>query len=217
MLFRSTVGFTTNGTVWRDDLSELLNNFQAVDLGISIETTAPVNDYIRYPGNVEDIQANILKFKYMSIKNPSIGIQLRITPSALSIWHFDQQIDFQMKYKLSAESCHIIDRPEWLRLTVLPEDLRLQAAGRLQAALDRNGLSAADIDNNPNVRSRELLRSAVAQNTIGLINVLTQGTQEPVATRFKLVQFLNELESIRLNRILDYIPEYEKFLREYGY
>jgi MoaA/NifB/PqqE/SkfB family radical SAM enzyme len=212
-----TVGFTTNGTVWREDLVELLKQFQGVDLGISIETTAPVNNYIRYPGDVDQIKNNILKFKMLSVKNPSVRLQLRITPSALSIWHFDQLIDFQMRYKMSAESCHIIDRPEWLKLTVLPTDLRNSAADRLQAALDRHGLSSADISHNPNVRSSELLKSTIAQNAIGLINVLRQDYQEPVDTRLKLVQFLKQLESIRHNRILDYIPEYEEFLREYGY
>jgi MoaA/NifB/PqqE/SkfB family radical SAM enzyme len=212
-----TLGFTTNGTVWRDDLSDILRQFHTVHLGVSIETTTPLNDYIRYPGKIDVITENILKFKYLSIRNPNIQIQLRPTPSLLSIWHYDELVKFQLKYKLGAESCHILDRPEWLQMSVLPYNLRQMAADKLQYVLDANQLTNIPISNNPNMRNKSLFESVLVQDVTGLMSLLREDYIDNDEIRFKLVRFLHDLEGKRKNSILDYLPEYEEFLRQYGY
>jgi hypothetical protein len=35
--------------------------------------------------------------------------------------------------------------------------------------------------------------------------------------RYNMVKFIKAFESIRNNKILDYLPEYEEFLRSYDY
>jgi hypothetical protein len=160
---------------------------------------------------------SILKFKYLSIRNPNIQIQLRPTPSLLSIWHYDELVKFQLKYKLGAESCHILDRPEWLQMSVLPHNLRQVAADKLQHVLDVNQLADVPISNNPNVRNKSLFESVLVQDVTGLISLLRSGYVDNDELRFKLVRFLHDLESKRKNSILDYLPEYEEFLRQYGY
>jgi MoaA/NifB/PqqE/SkfB family radical SAM enzyme len=207
-----TLGLTTNGTIWRDDLKDLLSKFQSVNLGISIETTHPVNDYIRYPGNITEIKTNILKFKELSLQSPNISIQLRTTPNALSVWHLDDLIKFQLEHKLYSESCHILMKPEWLQFKVLPVDLRAEAAKKLLRVLPNS-----NITNNPNARHSEQFESALIQDTLAIIKLLEQPVTEDIPLKQKLVQFLHELESIRHNKILDYLPDYEQFLRHYGY
>lgn len=212
-----TLGLTTNGTVWRDDLPDLLKQFHTVHLGISIETVNALNDYIRYPGKINDIISNIQKFKLLSLRHSNIQIQLRPTPSALSVWHYDGLLEFQIKYSLGAESCHILDRPQWLQMSVLPQYLRYAAADKLQKVLDRNQLNDVEINNNPNMRNKQLFRSVLAQDVKGLINVLRRETSVDSQLACKLVIFLKDLERIRKNSILDYLPEYEEFLRSNGY
>ena len=211
-----TLGLTTNGTVWRDDLADILKQFHTVHLGISIETATALNDYIRYPSEISQVIDNILKFKYLSIRNPNVQIQLRTTPSLLSIWHYDSLVEFQLKYKLGAESCHILDRPSWLQMSILPKDLRLFAADKLQSIVN-NKLQDVEVLNNPNMRNKAFFNSTLKQDITGLISILQQDHLEHDDLRIKLVQFLHDLEGRRKNSILDYLPEYEEFLRQYGY
>ena len=60
-----TIGFTTNLTVWSDPIVELLKQFYQVNMGMSIETLTPVNDYVRYPSQIE-----LVKFGFSSLRNP---------------------------------------------------------------------------------------------------------------------------------------------------
>ena len=53
------VGTTTNGTIFDDRLEKYISRFKEFHLGISIESITELNDYIRWPGKIENILSNI--------------------------------------------------------------------------------------------------------------------------------------------------------------
>lgn len=211
------IGTTTNGTVYTDQLERIIREFKHVHLGISVEAFHPVNDYIRYPSSIDQVTANVRKF--LELRNQTqLHVELRITPSILSVSKLSTLFGFMLENRLTAESCNILYEPGCLRIELLPDDLRQEIIKEIDQLINDYGLTeSADIVIN---RRREDLTESVISSIIFeyrnfLATLVTPSDADH--QRQNLVKFLQAFESIRNNSILTYLPNYEKFLRSYGY
>lgn len=116
------VGTTTNGTIYDEQVEKLIGEFKEFHLGISIESTDPINDYVRYPSQVEIIKSNILKFAKLR-KSTNLFTSLRITPNIFTAYTLDQLFEFMIEHQITAESCNILYDPACLRIELLPLSL----------------------------------------------------------------------------------------------
>lgn len=212
-----SIGTTTNCTVNGPELDYIIKNFKHVHLGLSIEAFHFVNDYIRYPSDIDQVWDNIEYFLDLRGKTP-LHLSLRITPNILSIYHIDSLFEFMLSNKITAESCNILHEPSCLRIELLPDGIRQEILAKIHALIDHSGLTQTDdvIIN----RRRDDLVDPVIRSVIFEYKNLLENMQPPVDVeqeRYNLVQFLKAFESLRNNSILDYLPEYEEFLRSYGY
>lgn len=210
-----TIGTTTNGTLYDDRIEELITQFKDFHLGISIETSTELNDYIRYPGKIENILSNIDKFLNLRSKS-NLYINLRITPNIFTIYHYDALVDYMMAHDVAAESCDILTRPDCLRIELLPDDIRAEVILKLKNIIDKYNMKNTNIIN---ARQNNLNHAVIADATIQYLNFL-ESYKVPADVedqRHKLITFLKSFESIRNNSILDYVPRYTEFLRAYGY
>ena len=127
---RVTIGFTTNLTVWAEPVVDLLCQFQTVNLGMSIESLTAINDYVRYPSQIDQVK-NILSRWIQLGREQEWLMQLRITPTCLTVHDLTTVYDLAWHEGLAVESCNFLDRPEFLRISVLPDQFRAQARERL--------------------------------------------------------------------------------------
>jgi len=209
------VGTTTNGTVYDDRVEKLVANFKQFHLGISIESVTKLNDYIRYPGQIEHIKENILKF--LDFRNHSgLYATLRITPNLFTISELHLLFDFMIEHQVTAESCNILTRPDVLRMELLPDDIRQETLDKFDNLISRHGMVHT---NNANIRRKDLINTVIANTAIEYRNfVRDYAVPENVDhLRYKLIPFLKGFESLRSNTILDYAPRYKNFLQHYGY
>jgi len=209
------VGTTTNGTIYDQRVQDLISNFQEFHLGISIESVTDLNDYVRYPSKVSDICSNIQKFLALR-KNAGLHVSLRITPNVFTISSIDQLFQFMIDNQVSAESCNILTRPEYLRIELIPDDIRRDISQRLQSLIDQHQLESTNL---VNIRRYDLVPEVIANLIIEYKTFID--SYQPLANaeelRFRLVKFLKGFETLRANSIIDYVPEYTDFLRHYGY
>ena len=78
------MGTTTNGTVYNERIEHIIRNFKEVHLGISIEAVSKLNDYIRYPSQVNEIKRNIER--YLDLRaDTGLNVIIRISPNIFSI------------------------------------------------------------------------------------------------------------------------------------
>lgn len=211
------IGTTTNGTVYDQRLERLIQSFKQFHLGISIETASPLNDYIRWPSNIDDVKSNIDKFVALREAYPGLYISGRVTPTVLSIYELDTLYEYLIDKHIAVESCNILCQPAPLKIELLPDDLRADVVDKLTALIDRYSLN---YDNQAvNVRRPDLIGSVIANTLIEYRNFMkSYAVPDDVdEQRYKLVKFLKAFEAIRGNSIIDYVPNYEKFLRAYGY
>jgi len=212
-----SVGTTTNGTIYTPQLEYIIKEFKHVHLGLSIESFHPVNDYIRYPSDINQITTNIKKFLLLR-NHTNLHVCLRITPSILSIFHLDSIFKFMLDNKVTAESCDILHTPSCLRIELLPLELRQEIIAGIDQLIDNHGLSEPNevIVN----RRREDLTDPVISSIIFEYQNFLRTYEAPTNVdeeRSNLVKFLQAFENLRNNNILTYLPNYEEFLRSHGY
>ena len=211
------IGTTTNCTVYTPELENIIKEFNHVHLGLSIESFHFVNDYIRWPAGIDSVWDHIECFLELR-KRTNLHLSLRITPSILSIYHIDTIFEFMLDNSIIAESCNILQDPSCLRIELLPKNIANQILDKINKLIDTYKL----LENSEVIvnRRREDLIEPVIKNVIFEYKHLLENYQAPENVeeeRYNLVKFIKSFESLRNNTILDYLPEYEEFLRSYGY
>jgi hypothetical protein len=208
-----TIGFTTNLTVWSDSVVELLTQFQQVNLGMSIETLTPVNDYVRYPSQQSQTQEFLDRWIALGHKQGWL-IQLRVTPTCLTVHELTTVYDYAWQQGTSVESCNFIDNPEFFRISVLPKHLRESAATTIRSWIDSHPVDVHD--QIINTRDPNLAQEQIVQDANSYLNYLESAADESHRLP-DLVAYLKRLEASRGNSILTYLPQYEDLFRSAGY
>lgn len=211
------VGTTTNGTIYNDKIEKYISKFKEFHLGISIETVTDLNDYIRWPGKIQSILSNIDQYLKLRDRYPGLYISLRITPNVLSIYDIDKLFVYMIKNRVIAESCNILYDPAHLRIELLPDDIRNEIKEKIKSVIDYYELEESE--NLVNIRRADLTNKVTSKTILDYYKFISTYTKPNNVDklRFDLVNFLKAFESIRNNSIIDYLPRYEEFLRNYGY
>jgi sulfatase maturation enzyme AslB (radical SAM superfamily) len=208
----ATVGFTTNLTVWDEEVINLLTQFHGVNLGVSIETMTPVNDYVRWPSKLPGVLNHLERWREVAQQHNWL-VQIRTTPTLLSIGNLLSVYDYAWQHCIAIESCNFLEKPEFMRTSVLPFDQRQTVIGQMQAWLDQHSTSGDTIIN---TRDPNIARAQIAQDLQSYVNYLRNAPDESHRLP-DLVKFLHRVENSRGNCILDYLPEYENLFRSAGY
>jgi len=208
----TTIGFTTNLTVWNENIIELLKPHQ-VHLGASLESVTPLNDYVRWGSKVEDVLTNLEKWHSVGQELGWIT-SLRITPTALTVMDLDLVYEYAWEKNIVIESCNFIHEPSQLRPSVLPVSFRKQASIKLQNWVDSKNINTGE--NIINIRDSNKVQQVLIQDAKSYINYLDTA-RDDTSLLPKLAEYLNLLESSRNNCILDHLPNYADTLRAHGY
>lgn len=209
---KTSIGFTTNLTVWDEGTNDLLSKFKEVNLGMSIECFHPVNDYLRYPSKIDQVREICLKWIELG-RRMNWFMQFRITPTNLSIMELDTLYDFAYEHEIAVESCNFISEPACMRPSILPKDMREQAIKRLEVWINENRSTSQKIIN---TRNPSTIRSQILQDAVSYVNYLKTESYDTDKIP-DLITYLKRLEANRQNSILDYLPEHEEFFRTAGY
>lgn len=212
-----SIGTTTNCTIYTPELEKILRSFKHAHLGLSIESLHPINDYVRWPAKISTVEKNIKNFIRLR-DSMDLQLSLRITPSNLSVYHIDTIFEFMLENSIIAESCNLLTTPECLRIELLPKNILDVIVDKIEKIIEK--YNVVDTDDCLINRRNESIHDQVInkiiveyKNTIKNLRTLHNVEEE----RHNLVKFIKAFETTRNNSILDYLPEYEEFLRSYGY
>lgn len=206
------IGFTTNLTIWPQSVIDLLTKFQSVNLGLSIECFSAVNDYIRWPACLDTVTANLQQWINQAQKSHWL-VQLRTTPTVLSVHDLISVYEYAWQHDIAVESCNFLHNPTYMRPSVLPLAYR-------QPIIDNMKQWLADHQVDPqtvvNIRNPHMAKAQIWQDLASYVEYLNHEPDESHRLD-ELAVYLTQLESVRGNRVLDYLPQYEKLFRSAGY
>ena len=207
-----TIGFTTNLTVWDDEIYSMLTEFQEVNLGLSVECFDDLNNYVRWPSNIDNV--NHLTSTWLKLAQQHQWlVQFRTTPTLLTVEKLLTVHDYAWKNNVAVESCNFLERPEFLRISVLPMQYRQPIIDKMKHWLAHHPAPQSQI---VNTRSPDFAKSQVVQDLISYVNYLENEIDESHRLN-DCVEYLKLLESTRKNSILTYLPEYAQLFRSAGY
>jgi len=206
------IGFTTALTTWDDSIVDLLSAFKQVNLGMSVECFHSVNDYVRYPSNINKVTDTMHKWIDVANKQGWL-IQIRTTPTILTIRHLVTVFEFAYNNNISVESCNFLDHPRYMRPTVLPASYRAEVIESIDTWLKDKTQSNSTVIN---TRDPNQAKLQVVQDAQSYLNYLKNQPDESQLLP-ELVDYLKIMESSRKNTVLDYLPEYEQLFRSAGY
>jgi sulfatase maturation enzyme AslB (radical SAM superfamily) len=208
----ATIGFTTNLISWDNDTISLLTQFVGVNLGVSIEAFDSVNEYARWPAKQQQVNDILSQWVALSQQHNWL-MQIRTTPTILTIHKLLTVYDYAWEHGIVVESCNFLAEPTYLRPVVLPQKYRQPIIDQMQAWIDQRPNSVETV---VNIRHPDFVYAQIVQDLQSYVNYLQteadQSDQLPV-----LVQFLKRLELNRKNNILDHVPQYEELFRSAGY
>lgn len=208
----ATIGFTTNLTVWDQDIIDMLCEFKGVNLGVSIETFDPVNDYVRWPSRIATVNTVLEQWFELS-KQQHWLMQLRTTPTLFTINSLLTVYDWAWDRGVCVESCNFLQNPEFMRPSVLPPSMRQCVIDDMQNWLDKHSVAG---DTVVNIRHPSTSQLQNYQDLKSYVDYLV--TQADESFRLpELIKFVKRLESSRGNSILTYLPHYEELFRSAGY
>ena len=173
----------------------------------------PINDYLRWPSKTASVESILEKWVEVG-KTHNWLIQFRITPTVFSIAHIKTIYEYAYTHNLGVESCNFLHNPAFMRMSILPADIRKQIANDLQDWI--NSKQSLSNNNIINTRDPNLSKDYIVQDALSYVDYLNNGPDE-TSSWPALVSYLKQLESSRKNSILTYAPEYEKLLRSAGY
>ena len=208
----ATIGFTTNLSVWRADVVELLEQFQGLNLGMSVESFSNINDYVRWPVTLPTVFENLDRWVEVAKKNSWL-LQFRTTPTCLTVGKLLPIYDYALHHNIIVESCNFLYEPEVLKPSVLPWEYRQQIIQNMESWIAAHNVSSDTI---VNIRNPNTVNAQLVQDLTSYVNYLKSepdcSDQMP-----KLVQYLKRIEANRGNSVLTYLPEYEELFRSAGY
>jgi sulfatase maturation enzyme AslB (radical SAM superfamily) len=207
-----SIGFTTNLTVWNDDICNLLVQFKEVNLGMSIECFDHLNDYVRWPSSIDTVKDLIKKWLNIANRHQWL-VQFRTTPSLLTVGKLLSVYDYALDHNIAVESCNFLEKPEFLRISVLPQQYRQPIVDEISQWLAQHISAQPQIIN---TRNPSTVKDQVVQDLASYVNYL----QNEIDESYRLpeaMQYLKLLESNRKNSILQYLPNYEQLFRSAGY
>jgi MoaA/NifB/PqqE/SkfB family radical SAM enzyme len=212
-----SIGTTTNCTVYTPELENIIKNFKHVHLGLSVEAIHPINNYVRWPSQIDNV-VDVMK-KFIALRETTdLHLSLRITPSVLTISHIDTLFEFMIENSVIAESCNLLQDPSCLKIELLTTDLINHIVSKIDKIIAQYQLSEPT-QNLINRRNDHIKNLVIADIVFEYKNLLTKIKipNNVEDERYNMVKFIKAFESIRNNKILDYLPEYEEFLRSYDY
>jgi MoaA/NifB/PqqE/SkfB family radical SAM enzyme len=210
---KTTIGLTTNLTVWPERVIDSLCKFSEVHLNMSIEALHRINDYARWPSEIDDVRARLDRWVELG-KARGWLMTLRITPTVLTMHHVWSVYEYAMQHGLNVESCNFIYNPQFMRPTVLPLSRRREIAAQLRQQIEAAG--GTNHTQILNIRHPALAAAAALQDAASYVDYLESADDESYLME-DLMQYLKKLDVSRGISVLDYLPEYEKLFRSSGY
>jgi sulfatase maturation enzyme AslB (radical SAM superfamily) len=207
-----TVGLTTNLTVWDPEINHMLCEFKQIHLGMSIDSMTQVNDYVRYPSNVQSVVETMHRWIELSRTQNWIPT-IRTTPTALTAGELLDIYKFALINQVGIESCNFLDEPQILRMSVLPLNIRKQISDQIKHWIQQQEFDTATVIN---TRDPGQVAQSILQDAVSYVNYL-ENSPDDTCLLPAMIQYLKKLDQSRGNCVLDYLPEYEELFTSAGY
>jgi len=124
--------FSTNGTIWNEEIENLLRNFRTVYFDLSIDDIQDRCGYIRYPSTWDLVASNLARLIESRRRNPNFQLCVCITINCLNIYYLDEIFRFFAPMRVGI-NFNLLHLPYHLNVKILPPQVKAVVADKLRA------------------------------------------------------------------------------------
>ena len=132
-----TIEYNINVTILDEELISYWKHFKEVRLYLSIDGIGDLNEYIRYPSKWPTIESNLEKLEELAADYGNMYLAFSVTVQAYNILRLTEIFDYlkssQFKQIQPRPLFNVLNQPTHFHCCVLPSNLRVLAAERLQS------------------------------------------------------------------------------------
>jgi sulfatase maturation enzyme AslB (radical SAM superfamily) len=207
------IGFTTNLTVWPQRIINLLTQFEFVHVNVSIESLTSLNDYVRWPSSIDTVLEHMDRWLELCVEK-SWWFTIRVTPTFLTVHDLRHMYEFAWQRGVPIEACNFLERPDFMRPTVLPWEIRQHIAQDLEDWCDQRQQHATE----PiyNTRHPNFVAQHLWEDARSYCAYLRDQPDQSHRLR-DLATYLRRVDQHRGNSVMDYLPQYADLFRTAGY
>ena len=209
--------YNTNGTIIPEKAWAYWKHFKFVKIGLSLDGTGKLNDYIRYPSKWEMIEANIRKLENYQ---GNLHLWFTYTVQIFNIYYLDDIL----KWKISNEfenfgdspkqpfiSAHPLHNPKHYNIKILPTPVKKIIEQKLRTVYP--WLEDYFDQNNYSQKKQEIYRMSAKNIIEGYINFMFEDDLSATFPKFWKVS--SDLDRIRGHKFEELFPDYYEILRPY--
>jgi MoaA/NifB/PqqE/SkfB family radical SAM enzyme len=208
------ISFVTNGTIMPMSVLDKLQQFESVNIEVSIESTDQTNSYQRQGTDTDQVLRNLTKLQQWS-ETYSNQITIRPALSALTIGSYYTLLEYCWHNNLIVKRL-FVTYPTYFDVAILPmpvKDLYRQRYMEQAERLDRQQLPAHINRSNPNHA-----RNIVANEIDMCINLLSQDRPENADKQLShMVEWCRRWDDVYGYNALDIYPEMKDIFTARGY
>ena len=182
-----------NEATLRKVLQSLLR-FATCLLGASIDGHGAVYEYVRYPARWDIVERNLRLVRSLARENPRLALMLNAVAQPYNCLSLVDLLRFADELEVECYP-HVIEGPWFLKMQVVPRELRLEAAERLRAYASSPG--------DPGTRSTNRAHASRLAHHFELIEDDKRTSRE----RRGFADFTRELDASRKQSLEQSVPE----------
>ena len=193
--------FSTNGTIWNNDIEQLLKQFKKVYFDLSIDDISDRCGYIRHDSTWELVNGNLQKFLAAQQANNNFQFGVCITVNSLNIYYLDEIFDFFANKGLGT-NFNMLHLPYQLCVKSLPDSVKKAITQKL---------SQYTPDNNINPWARQYWKDHQAI-VLNFLNTAIEGQ----AQHFREFHYYTRgLDRTRAQSFETALPEFAELIKPY--
>lgn len=140
---KTIIEYNTNLTFLPEKIYEIWKHFKKIQIGVSIDGTGALNNYIRHPSRFEKIEKNL---EVIDKRFDNIQVWIAVTVSAYNIFHLPELIEWKLKkrfLKVNYEktspnpliTAHLLHTPPFLSIKTLPKSYKEKVKEKFEGFL----------------------------------------------------------------------------------
>lgn len=166
------ISVVTNGSIYLNQTQiKLLKSFTDLNFCISIDGVGPVFEYLRWPGNWNQLLKNIEQYKEITS-----NISVSYTISSLNALYYNETVEWFEKNNLQYNH-NIVTYPAWLSLNSIPVNIkeRLRDCSFMNYYCNTTGQEISSADFLDQIRLQDTAKNISIQDYMpGLLDLLTK-------------------------------------------
>jgi len=194
--------YNTNMVKLPKNVTELWKHFKTVKLLVSIDATAELNHYIRYPAKWDLIHQNLQyvdeNFEKLNVSECMISATVQV----LNILRMEELYDYlaQFKFIVSVPNLVNLNVPTYFKTTILPKDLKEKASKNMLDIKEKYINKVPD-------HYKYLL-----ENIDSIVNYMNSSENFETGEFQEFIDFQKKFDLKRDLNVLDHIPHIKEYL-----